>query len=108
MISKIPITNSPNIKNIIRAFLFLGRKDGFKNLSKIFPNYKYIVFSKSAISLMYIYKLRTKYEKRKKPLIYLPDYFCNESTRYLRKINANIKRIVINWHGCKFRMVIKN
>ncbi|MDC3047193.1 hypothetical protein OA165_02760, partial [Prochlorococcus sp. AH-736-A21] len=91
MISRIPITNSPNVKNILRAFLFLKRNDGFKKLSRYFPNYHYIAFARSAISLMFIYKMRIQYENNKKPLIFLPDYFCNESTRYLRAINANIK-----------------
>ena len=64
-------------------------------------------FSRSSVSIYIIVSWWIKYTDKKKPIIWIPDYFCNESLIWLRgkidctfhfyKINADF---VPDWNHC--------
>jgi lipid II:glycine glycyltransferase (peptidoglycan interpeptide bridge formation enzyme)/dTDP-4-amino-4,6-dideoxygalactose transaminase len=69
-------------------------------------------FSRSAISMTIIAKWWIEFTDNKKPNIWIPDYFCNESIQFLRDANYKLHFYPIteqfqpDWNACRVQAAI--
>jgi hypothetical protein len=97
----------PKIKDILVAFFSHSVSDLELAESWCHAHDKPFWFSKSAWSLKIIILWWERFFKKKSPVIWFPDYFCNQSLALLRQTNAKIifypvdKNREPKWHVCE-------
>jgi hypothetical protein len=104
----ITLSPLPSWRVILKS-IFIGQPEN-NNLAKPWllrdSDIPYL-FSRSSVSMYMIVKWWIKYTNKKKPIIWIPDYFCNASLQLLRESNFKLhfypitNGLLPNWESCR-------